>query len=144
MSNSSAGATISILWRPTLQNGILFWSANHIFFSLTGRHAVPDFALFETDFPAVETRKGHMLARANENASVLADFRGRAEVGGSGAHAHAVARLRLDCGAARPQQQQYLQGVRRGTDKVHGPTGSYFKLTRDVLCTAREMMRQNP
>jgi len=52
--------------------------------------------------------------------------------------------LRLDCGAARPQQQQYLQGVRRGTDKVHGPTGSYFKLTRDVLCTAREMMRQNP
>ena len=87
MSNSSAGATISILWRPTLQNGILFWSANHIFFSLTGRRAVPDFALFETDFPAVETRKGHMLARANENASVLADFRGRAEVGGSGAHA---------------------------------------------------------
>ena len=34
----------------------LFFSANHVFSSLTGRRAVADFLLFESEFPAVETR----------------------------------------------------------------------------------------
>src|SRR5579863_593688 len=50
----------------------LFFSANHVFSSLTGRRHPADFDLFETAFPAVETRNGHMLARANEGASALA------------------------------------------------------------------------
>jgi hypothetical protein len=41
-------------------------------------------------------------------------------------------------------KQEYLEGLRRGLGKVRGETGSYYKLTRDVLCIAREMMRRNP
>ena len=43
----------------------LFFSANHVFSSLTGRRTLEDFRLFETAFPALETLNGHMLARAN-------------------------------------------------------------------------------
>ena len=67
----------------------LFFSANHVFSSLTGRRAIEDFRLFETAFPAVETLNGHMLARANANAAWVADYAARAEVGGSDAHAMA-------------------------------------------------------
>src|ERR1017187_94409 len=52
----------------------LLFSANHVFSSLTGRRTLADFELFERDFPAIETRNGHMLAHANENAAALADF----------------------------------------------------------------------
>ena len=65
----------------------LFFSANHVFSRLTGRRVIEDFELFERLFPALETRNGHMLARANENAATLADLAGCAEVGGSDAHA---------------------------------------------------------
>jgi len=61
----------------------LLFSANHIFSSLTGRRALADFELFEREFPAFETRNGHMLARANENAAALADLSGKIEVGGA-------------------------------------------------------------
>ena len=40
----------------------LFFSANHVFSSLTGRRSIEDFRLFETAFPALETLNGHMLA----------------------------------------------------------------------------------
>src|SRR5438874_2009629 len=45
-----------------LTDSNLFFSANHIFSSLTGRRALQDFALFERAFPAIETRNGHMPA----------------------------------------------------------------------------------
>src|ERR1019366_6768779 len=64
----------------------LLFSANHVFSSLTGRRSLTDFELFERAFPALETRNGHMLARANENAAVLADFSAKIQVGGSDAH----------------------------------------------------------
>ena len=44
----------------------LLFSANHIFSSLTGRRSLGDFELFEREFPAVETRNGHMqIGRAH-------------------------------------------------------------------------------
>ena len=55
-----------------LGGGGRFFSANHVISSLTGRRALEDFLLFESAFPALETRNGHMLARANENVAAMA------------------------------------------------------------------------
>src|SRR5215471_1735656 len=52
----------------------LFFSANHVFSSLTGRRALQDFALFESAFPALETHNGHMIALANAAAARIADL----------------------------------------------------------------------
>src|SRR5439155_7643064 len=122
----------------------LFFSANHVFSGLTGRRTAADFELFETAFPAVETRNGHMLARANENAAALADFAGRAEVGGSDAHAMRSVGCAWTVVPHARSKQEYLHGLRRGLGKVRGETGSYYKLTREVLAIARGMVRQNP
>lgn len=122
----------------------LLFSANHIFSSLTGRRRLADFELFERAFPALETRNGHMLARANENAAMLADFTAKAEVGGSDAHAMASVGCAWTVVPRARSRQEYLDGLRRGLGKVRGATGGYWKLTRDVLTIGGQMVRHNP
>jgi predicted metal-dependent phosphoesterase TrpH len=122
----------------------LLYSANHVFSSLTGRRSLDDFELFERVFPALETRNGHMLARANENASILADFSAKAEVGGSDAHAMASVGCAWTVVPRARSRQEYLDGLRRGLGKVRGATGGYWKLTRDVLTIGGQMVRHNP
>ena len=122
----------------------LLFSANHIFSSLTGRRTLADFELFERHFPAFETRNGHMLARANENAAALADFSAKAEVGGSDAHAMASVGCAWTVVPHARTRQEYLDGLRRGMGRVRGATGSYWKLTRDVLTIGGQMLRDNP
>jgi len=121
----------------------LLFSANHIFSSLTGRRQLADFELFERAFPAIETRNGHMLARANESAAVLADFSAKAEVGGSDAHAMASVGCAWTVVPRARSRQEYLDGLRRGLGKVRGATGGYWKLTRDVLTIGGQMARHN-
>jgi predicted metal-dependent phosphoesterase TrpH len=125
------------------QRNLLF-SANHIFSSLTGRRVLADFELFEREFPAFETRNGHMLARANENAAALADLAGKIEVGGSDAHAMTSVGCAWTAVPRARSRQEYLDGLRRGQGRVRGATGGYWKLTRDVLTIGGHMMRQNP
>jgi len=122
----------------------LLFSANHIFSSLTGRRSLSDFELFERDFPALETRNGHMLARANENAAALADFAAKAEVGGSDAHAMPSVGCAWTVVPRAHSREEYLDGLRRGQGRVRGATGSYWKLTRDILTIGGEMVRHNP
>jgi predicted metal-dependent phosphoesterase TrpH len=122
----------------------LLYSANHVFSSLTGRRSLEDFELFERAFPALETRNGHMLARANENAAALADFSAKAEVGGSDAHVMASVGCAWTVVPRARSRQEYLDGLRRGLGKVRGATGGYWKLTRDVLTIGGEMLRHNP
>ena len=122
----------------------LFFSANHVFSSLTGRRHAADFELFETAFPAVETGNGQMLARANQNAAALADFAARAEVGGSDAHAMPSVGCAWTVVPRARDKHEYLDGLRRGLGKVRGQTGGFCKLTRDVLFIVREMVRHNP
>jgi predicted metal-dependent phosphoesterase TrpH len=122
----------------------LFFSANHVFSSLTGRRAIEDFALFERSFDALETRNGHMLALANDHAARLADFAGKAEVGGSDAHVMASVGCAYTVVPGARSRQEYLEGLRRGFGKVRGETGSYWKLTRDVLSIGRSMVCENP
>src|SRR4051794_22545306 len=122
----------------------LFFSANHVFSSLTGRRSVADFALFETAFPALETLNGHMLARANTNAAALADLGARAEVGGSDAHAMASVGCAWTVVPGARDLPEYVRGLRAGQGRVRGETGGFCKLTRDVFAIGREMTRENP
>jgi predicted metal-dependent phosphoesterase TrpH len=122
----------------------LFFSANHVFSSLTGRRSLADFALFESAFPALETRNGHMLARANANATVLADLAARAEVGGSDAHAMASVGCAWTVVPGARNLMEYMRGLRAGQGRVRGETGGYYKLMRDVFAIGSQMLRENP
>jgi predicted metal-dependent phosphoesterase TrpH len=122
----------------------LFFSANHVFSSLTGVRKIEDFELFEHAFPALETRNGHMLKIANENAALLADFAARAEVGGSDAHAIASVGCAYTVVPYARDKREYVDGLRRGLGRVRGETGGYLKLTRDVWSIGRSMVKSNP
>src|SRR5580658_11040481 len=65
----------------------LFFSINHVFSSLTGPREIEDFAWFQEYFPAIESRNGHMLPRANAHAADLAKQWRKIGIGGSDAHA---------------------------------------------------------
>jgi predicted metal-dependent phosphoesterase TrpH len=122
----------------------LFFSANHVFSALTGRRAAEDFTLFETAFPAIETGNGHMSRRANRAAALLADRAARAEVGGSDAHAMASVGSAWTAVPGARTRLEYLDGLRAGQGRVRGESGSWLKLTRDVLAIGGEMVRENP
>src|ERR1022692_2434453 len=64
----------------------LFFSANHVFSSLTGPRSLADFAWLETMAPAFETRNGALPARNNSQADAFAARAGKCVVGGSDAH----------------------------------------------------------
>ena len=125
------------------ERGLLF-SANHVFSSLTGRRTLADFLLFESAFPAIETRNGHMLSRANENAAALADFAASVEIGGSDAHAMASVGCAYTVVPRARTKEEFLQGLRHGFGRVRGETGSIWKLTRDIFSIADSMVRENP
>jgi predicted metal-dependent phosphoesterase TrpH len=122
----------------------LFYSANHVFSSLTASRSLADFALFERAFPALEARNGHMLARANENAAALADFTAKAEVGGSDAHVIASVGCAWTVVPRARTRQEYLAGLRRGLGKVRDSGGGYWKLTRDIVTIGGLMVRHRP
>jgi len=122
----------------------LFFSANHVFSSLTGRRALEDFALFESSFPALETRNGHMLRRANNNAAALADWAALAEVGGSDAHAMRSVGCAYTVAPRARSKAEYLEALRLGQGRVRGESGGPWKLMRDVLSIGRSMVRENP
>jgi predicted metal-dependent phosphoesterase TrpH len=122
----------------------LFYSANHVFSSLTGRRVIEDFELFAIAFPAIETRNGHMLACANASAALLADWSARAEVGGSDAHAMRSVGCAYTVVPGARDKREFLEGLRRGRGRVRGQVGGVWKLTRDVLAIGRNMVRENP
>src|SRR5215472_760100 len=127
-----------------LEDHNLFFSANHVFSSLTGRRALEDFALFEKLFPAIETHNGHMPARNNRAAAILADRAARVEVGGSDAHAMASVGCAWTAVPGVRSRQEYLDGLRHGLGRVRGRYGSWYKLTREVLAIGREMACEDP
>jgi predicted metal-dependent phosphoesterase TrpH len=122
----------------------LFFSANHVFSSLTGRRAPEDFLLFESAFPAIETRNGHMLGCANRNAADLADWAGLAEVGGSDAHAMGSVGCAYTVAPRAHSKAEFLRALRMGQGRVRGETGGVWKLMRDVLSIGRSMAIENP
>lgn len=131
-------------FRAYLEERKLFYSANHIFSSLTGRRRIQDFELFEHAFPAVETHNGHMLRVANDNAALLAGLAARAEVGGSDAHALVSVGCAYTVVREARDKQGYLEGLRQSMGCVRGETGGILKLTRDLWSIGRHMAMDDP
>jgi len=120
----------------------LFFSVNHVFSCLTGRREQEDFAWFERHFPALETRNGLLIERSNDHAATLARRWGKIHVGGSDAHALAsVGSVYTEVPGAR-DKGEFFEGLRHGLGRVAGESGSFGKLTRDVLLVVREMMAE--
>ncbi|HVB87786.1 MAG TPA: PHP domain-containing protein [Candidatus Dormibacteraeota bacterium] len=120
----------------------LFFSINHVFSSLTGRRELEDFGWFEEYFPAMETRNGQMLAKANAQAARLARRWRKTGIGGSDGHALASVGKTYTHVAGAVTKQQFFDGLREGRGRVHGESGCVAKLTRDVFLIAGEMMRE--
>lgn len=122
----------------------LFYSANHIFSSLTGRRTADDFACFEAEFDAFEILNGCMLETSNRNAARLAAKSGKIGLGGSDAHTLAtVGSCWTEVPGAR-NKAEFLSGLRQGRGAVHGTSGSYYRLTRDILQIGLSMFRTTP
>ncbi|MFZ3215785.1 MAG: PHP domain-containing protein [Candidatus Acidiferrales bacterium] len=119
----------------------LFFSINHVFSSLTGRREREDFAWFQEYFPAVETRNGHMLERANQQAAQLAKQWDKIGIGGSDAHALPSAGTAYTEVPGARDKEEFFAGLRAGAGLVRGESGTFQKLTRDVFLIAYEMMR---
>jgi predicted metal-dependent phosphoesterase TrpH len=120
----------------------VFFSINHVFSSLTGPRDREDFSWFREYFPAIETRNSHMLETANRQAARLAKRWGKVGVGGSDAHARpSIGTAYTEVPGAR-DKGEFFDGLRKGLGRVHGESGGFQKLTRDVFLIAFEMMRE--
>lgn len=122
----------------------LFFSINHVFSSLTGPRTHADFELFASRFPAMETRNAAMLECANAAAAELAVRLRKAPVGGSDAHAlHSVGRAYTAIPSARTKQD-FFAGLRAGRGVVHGGSGSWALLTKEVLAIVGSLLKEKP
>jgi predicted metal-dependent phosphoesterase TrpH len=120
----------------------IFFSVNHVFSSLTGPREREDFDWFCEYFPAFETRNSHMPEESNARAATLARKLGKIGLGGSDAHAlPSVGTAYTEVPGAQ-DKEEFFAGLQRGLGRVHGESGGFRKLTRDVLMIAGEMMRE--
>jgi predicted metal-dependent phosphoesterase TrpH len=120
----------------------IFFSINHVFSSLTGPREFDDFAWFEEYFPAIEIHNSHMLEAANGHAARLAREWNKIGLGGSDAHAiHSVGLAYTEVPGARTKEE-FFAGLRNGMGRVAGESGSFARLTRDVLSITGAMMRE--
>jgi hypothetical protein len=121
----------------------LFFAVNHVFSGLTGRRDADDFDYFVDYFPAVGARNGQVLPGANRHAEAFARRQDKISVAGSDAHALvSVGTTYTEVPGAR-NKHEFFAGLRAGYGRVGGESGSYWKLTRDVLLLCREMMRED-
>jgi predicted metal-dependent phosphoesterase TrpH len=122
----------------------LLFSVNHVFSGLTGRRTDEDFSEFALRFPAVETRNGAMLERANRHAAEFAQATRKVTVGGSDAHTMAgLAKTYTEVAGAR-NSVEFLHGLKHGHARVVGESGDYAKLTQAVWSIGLDLMRERP
>jgi len=122
----------------------IFFSANHIFSSLTGRRDVEDFNWFASYVPAFEVRNGQMWKQANEQAQQIATKLGKAGVAGSDSHTLAgVALTYTEVPGARTVEE-FFTGLRNGRSVIHGQDGSFVKITLDIFSFAGCLLKENP
>jgi predicted metal-dependent phosphoesterase TrpH len=121
----------------------LFYTLNHPLSRLTGTRNAADFEWFEREFCAFEVLNGHMPAASNRRARRMAREMTKWGVGGSDAHTlHSAASAYTEIAAAS-NKEEFLQGLRQGRARARGQSGSYWKLTLDVMTIAACMMREN-
>jgi predicted metal-dependent phosphoesterase TrpH len=106
---------------------------NHLFSALTGRRQLCDLQLALDLAPLVEARNGMMCEASNTRAAAAGRRAGLAPVGGSDAHtlASVANAYTFVPGAASPED--FLDGLRRGFTIAVGDSGSYARLTADIL-----------
>ena len=122
----------------------LFFSANHMFSSLTGRRDAEDFNWFASYVPAFEVRNGQMWKEANQQAQQMATKLGKAGVAGSDSHTLAgVAQTFTEVPGARTVEE-YFTGLRAGQGIVHGQDGSFAKITLDIFAFAGSLLKEKP
>jgi predicted metal-dependent phosphoesterase TrpH len=122
----------------------LFFSANHVFSSLTGPRTAGDFAWLAALAPAFETLNGAIPARNNSYAQRFAAWHGKSALGGSDAHALPSAGSAYTAVPGARTKDEFLDGLRAGRGIARGGSGGYFKLTRDVFLIAAGMLRERP
>lgn len=120
----------------------LFFSINHVFAGLTGRRTLEDFTWFQKYFPAIEARNGQMLEESNGRAADLAKRWRKIAIGGSDAHALPSVGLTYTEVPGARDKEEFFAGLRNGMGRVGGESGSFTKLTYDVLMIASELMRE--
>lgn len=108
-------------------------AVNHLFSALTGSRVLEDFDRALTAVSHVEIQNGMMPAATNRFARRAASDAALGQVGGSDAHTLAsVARAYTRVPGARTREE-FLEGVRHGRCAAGGESGSYLRLTADVL-----------
>lgn len=122
----------------------LFFTINHLFSCLTGRRHVSDFELFAARFRGFETLNGHMLRSMNRRSAELAELLAKAPVAGSDAHTLASSGLAWTSVPGARTKAEYLEGVRRGRGRANGASGTFWKLTADVLRIVAAMVQEKP
>ena len=122
----------------------IFFSANHMLSSLTGRRDVADFNWFASYVPAYEVRNGQMWHSANNQAREMAAKLGKACVAGSDSHTlGGVAKTYTEVPGARTIEE-FFTGLRNGRGVIHGEDGSFLKITRDIFGFAGGLIQENP
>jgi predicted metal-dependent phosphoesterase TrpH len=122
----------------------LFYSANHIFSSLTGRRTTADFECFESLFDAFEVLNGCMLPVTNRSAAAFAAKCGKIAVAGSDAHTLSTTGCCWTEVPGARSKGEFFDGLRHGRSSVHGQQGSYLKLTRDIVEIGLAMVTSTP
>jgi len=122
----------------------LFYSANHVFSSLTGSRTLADFAWLASIAPAFETLNGAVPGISNSGARSFAGWHGKAVMGGSDAHALPSLGTAYTVAPGARSKEDFIGALHAGRARVEGESGGYFKLTRDVLCIAAGMMCEIP
>ncbi|HUI41215.1 MAG TPA: PHP-associated domain-containing protein [Terriglobia bacterium] len=119
----------------------LFAAVNHPFSALTGRRRADDYEHFRR-FRGLEVLNAHLPRTNNRLAERLATRESQVAVGGSDAHTvESAGSAWTEVPGAR-SPGEYLAGLRRGRGRVAGRSGTYSKLTRDVLRIAAALMRE--
>lgn len=117
---------------------------NHVFSGLTGARKLEDYEVFANLFRAAEVRNGALPRRANRNASLWAGELGLWRMSGSDAHTlRGAGKTYTEIPAAR-NKHEFLAGIRAGLSRPRGESGSWWKLTRDVLAIGASMMLEDP
>jgi hypothetical protein len=122
----------------------LAFGINHVFSGLTGRRFAADWAVFEREFPLVETLNGSIISAANRHAGRIASRWAKGATGGSDSHTvRGLGNAWTEVPDAR-DARGFLEGLRAGRGRVAGTSGGYWKLTMDVLDIIRSLFAESP
>ena len=121
----------------------LFAAVNHPFSALTGKRSREDFTSFAR-FAGLEVLNAHLACANNLCAAQFAERHSLLPVGGSDAHTVTSAGTAWTEVPGARNLEEFFLGLRQGRARVAGCSGTYPKMTREVLRIALAMMAETP